>query len=275
MGALHALHATDVLDPSAVCGGLYEMLNSQSVIVDRTGIPGLLGAGERALRKKEEARKFQRDDEMHETARYDDDMIDTKHSNMLTRHEYTRRTRGCRDVMYLKPCDARRGPFAAYGGLTKHMPLNDAIKKGVLLENDGKWVVCCDIRGAAERPEQFDSMIPAMKEQFGEGCEFGECKPRMGDTEQGITFLVQVDKDAPWCRQEAKGQDQEWRGKSGEGGKGYTAAGPTGPTMMQNWEALEATGVMVQPRRSDDEWGREMVCVLRMHPVGVIEGPKT
>ena len=84
-----------------------------------------------------------------------------------------------------------------------------------------------------------------------------------------------MDKDAPWCRQEAKGQDQEWRGKSGEGGKGYTAAGPTGPTMMQNWEALEATGVMVQPRRSDDEWGREMVCVLRMHPVGVIEGPKT
>lgn len=72
-------------------------------------------------------------------------------------------------MLHLKPCDARRGPFAAYSGLTKHMTLNDAIKEVVMVENDGKWVVCCDIRGASERPEQFDSMVPAMKGQFGEG----------------------------------------------------------------------------------------------------------
>ena len=71
-----------------------------------------------------------------------------------------------------------------------------------------------------------------------------------------------MDKGAPWCRQEAKGQAQDERGKPEEGGKGYTAAGPTGPTMMQNWEAQEATGVSVEPRRADTEWGREMVYVL-------------
>ena len=212
---------------------------------------------------------------MNEMKRYDDHDMNT--NDTLTRHEHTCRTqtRGCPDTMHLKPCNARRGPFGPYNGLTKHMTLNNAITKGVLIENDGKWVVCCDFRGATERPEQFDTMIPAMRQQFGEGCEFVECKPRMGDKGQGITFLVQVDKDAPWCRQEAKGQDQEMRGKSGEGGEGDTAAGPTGPTMMHNWEAMEATGVMVDPKRADTEWGREMVYVLRMHPVGITTGPKT
>ena len=40
--------------------------------------------------------------------------------------------------------------------------------------------MCLDIKGASERPEQFDTMIPALKEQFGEGCEFGEVIPRVG-----------------------------------------------------------------------------------------------
>ena len=134
-------------------------------------------------------------------------------------------------------------------------------------------MVCCEIKGASERPEQFDTMIPALTEQFGEGCEFGECKQRMEDKGQGFTFLVKVDKDAVWCKQEARMHGKE--SKSGEGGVGYTAAGPTGPTMMPNWEAYEATGVQVEPRRQTTEWGREMVYVLRLHPVGVTEGPMT
>ena len=56
---------------------------------------------------------------------------------------------------------------------------------------------------------------------------------------------------------------------------GYTAAGPTGPTMMPNWETMEATGVTVEPNRAGTEWGREMVYVLRLHPVGVTKGPMT
>ena len=74
------------------------------------------------------------------------------------------------------------------------MTLHDAIKKGVMVESEGKWVVCCDIRGAPERPEQFDTMVSAMKEQCGEGCEFGECRQRSGDKGQGITFLVRWTK---------------------------------------------------------------------------------
>ena len=79
MGALHALHATDVLDPSAVCGGLREVfywIQDQSAIVDHEGIPGLLGGGERALQKKQEDRKLQRNDEMDATTRHDDDIYD-------------------------------------------------------------------------------------------------------------------------------------------------------------------------------------------------------
>ena len=58
MGALHTLHAGGSPDPSAVCGGLYEMINNPSVVVDHAGLPGLLGAGGRARRKKSEDRKF-------------------------------------------------------------------------------------------------------------------------------------------------------------------------------------------------------------------------
>ena len=42
-------------------------------------------------------------------------------------------------------------------------------------------------------------MIPAMKEQFEEGCRFIEATPRYMDRGEGITFLVEVEKDAPWC----------------------------------------------------------------------------
>ena len=123
MGALHALHADGSSDPSAVCGGLYEMLNSHSVVVDHAGIPGLLGASGRARRNKSEDRKIRRN---YEITRYDHDMNahGTNIVNTLTRHEHTRRTRtrGCLDVMHLKLRNTRRGPFAPYNGLTKHMP---------------------------------------------------------------------------------------------------------------------------------------------------------
>jgi hypothetical protein len=114
-------------------------------------------------------------------------------------------------------------------------------------------------------------MIPARREQFGEGCEFGEVKPRMGDRGQGVTFLVKVNKDAEWYRQEAKtnGRESTVR-KEGEG-----RTGSTGPTRMPTWEAHEATGQPVEPKRQDTEWGREVVYLLRLHPVGVAEGPMT
>ena len=65
MGALHTLHADGNSDPSAVCGGLYEMLNSRSVVVDHAGIPGLLGASGRARRRKSEDRRLRRHDDMN------------------------------------------------------------------------------------------------------------------------------------------------------------------------------------------------------------------
>ena len=40
---------------------------------------------------------------------------------------------------------------------------------------------------------------------------------------------------------------------------------------MENWEAMEATGTMVEPKRVDAEWGRALVYLLRMHPVGITE----
>ena len=116
-------------------------------------------------------------------------------------------------MMHLKPCNAHRGPFSLYGGLTRHMTLNEAIKKGVMVEQEGKWVVCCDLRGAAERPEQFDSMVPAMQEQFREGCKFQECRLRMGDKGEGIPFLVQVDKVHPGADRKPQGGHRKRGGK--------------------------------------------------------------
>ena len=46
--------------------------------------------------------------------------------------------------------------FMLYSGGNKHTTMRETLKEGVLLENEGKWLVCCEIRGAAERPEQFD-----------------------------------------------------------------------------------------------------------------------
>ena len=37
-------------------------------------------------------------------------------------------------------------------------------------------------------------MIPAMREQFGDGCRFVEAKQRYGDRGEGITFMVEVEK---------------------------------------------------------------------------------
>ena len=158
-----------------------------------------------------------------------------------------------------------------YSGLTTHMTLHAAIQQNLLTESEGKWVVCCEIKGASERPEQFDTMIPALREQFGEGCEFGEVKPRMGDRGQGVTFLVKVNKDAEWCGQEAETNGRERTVR--KDGEGRTTAGSTGPTKMPTWEAYEATGQSVEPRRQDTEWGREVVYLLRLHPVGVAGGP--
>ena len=44
---------------------------------------------------------------------------------------------------------------------------------------------------------------------------------------------------------------------------------------MATWEATEAIGETVEPRRQDTDWGREVVYLVRLHPVGVTEGPKT
>ena len=44
---------------------------------------------------------------------------------------------------------------------------------------------------------------------------------------------------------------------------------------MTTWEATEAIGETVEPRRQDTDWGREVVYLVRLHPVGVTDGPKT
>ena len=132
--------------------------------------------------------------------------------------------------------------------------------------------MCCDIlKGASDRPEQFNMMIPALREQFREGCEFREVRLRMGDRGQGITFLVKLDKDAGWCRHKAAMNGMA--GTVREEGKGCTR--PIGPTRMTTWEATKAIRETVEPRRQDTDWGREVVYLVRLHPVGVTKGPKT
>ena len=130
--------------------------------------------------------------------------------------------------------------------------------------------MCCDIKGASERPEQFDKMIPALRAQFGEGCEIGEVKPRVGDRGQGITFLVKLNKDAGWCRHEA-----EANGSAGTAMDEGEDTEHTGPTRMATWEANDAMGQPVEPKKQDTDRGREVVYLLRLHPVGVDEGPMT
>ena len=154
------------------------------------------------------------------------------------------------------------------------MTLDNAIRQNLLVESEGKWVVCCDIKGASERPEQFDRMIPALREQFGEGCEFGEVNPRMGDRGRNhITFLVTLNKDAGWCRHEA-----EANGSIGTAREEGEDTGHTGPTRMATWEANKVIGKCVEPGRidlKDTERGREVVYLLKLHPEGVDEGPMT
>ena len=48
-----------------------------------------------------------------------------------------------------------------------------------------------------------------MREQFGDGCRFVEAKQRYGDRGEGITFMVEVEKDAPWCIQEGSSKEGE------------------------------------------------------------------
>ena len=207
---MHGSIAADGFDPSAVCGSSHEVLppiRNGAVMVDHAGLPGLLGVAERARRRKPVKRKPVKRNYDNE-ARYDDNLIAFTHSSTLETPHRTR-TRKHDNAMNSRPWNARRGPFAMYSGLTTHMTLHAAIQQNLLIESEGKWVVCCDIKGASERPEQFDTMIPALREQFGEGCEFGEVKPRMGDRGQGITFLVKLNKDAGWCRHEAETNGRE------------------------------------------------------------------
>ena len=201
---VHGGIAADGFDPSAVCGLLHEapppVRNGAVIKATRAGLPELLGDDERVGSRKEVERKpveRQCDNEI----RPDDNLSALQHSSTIETHRP--RTRNHDNTMNSRTWNARRGPFATYGGLTSHMTVNEAIQQQLLVESEGKWAVCLDIKGASERPEQFDTMIPALKEQFGEGCEFGEVKPRVGDRGQGITFLVKLDKDAGWIRHEA------------------------------------------------------------------------
>ena len=55
----------------------------------------------------------------------------------------------------LTSLNIRRGPFALYNGLNRFTTMRETLNAVVLLENEaeGKWQVCCEFRGAAERPE--------------------------------------------------------------------------------------------------------------------------
>jgi hypothetical protein len=92
----------------------------------------------------------------------------------------------------------------------------------------------------------------------------------MGDRGQGITFLVKLNKDAGWCKHEA-----EAKGSVGTARDEGEVNGHKGPTRMATWEANEAIGQPVDQRRQDTDWGKEVVYLLRLHPVGVDEGPMT
>ena len=265
---VHGSIAADGFDPSAVKGLCHEArsrVRNRAVMVDPAGLPELLGVSEGA-RQRNQAVRILINGNTKNNKRTDTKLNALIHNRAID-HPYRPYTRKHEITRTLPPRVARRGPFAMYGGLTSHMTLDNAIRQNRLVESEGKWVVCCEIKGASERPEQFDTMIPALREQFGEGCEFGEVKPRMGDRGQGITFLVKVNKDASWCRHEAAG--------AGTAGDEGGANGHKGPTRMVYWEASEAIGQPVEQRRRDTDWGKEIVYMVRLHSVGESEGPMT
>ena len=92
----------------------------------------------------------------------------------------------------------------------------------------------------------------------------------MGDRGQGITFLVKLNKDADWCKHEA-----EAKGRVGTARDEGEVNGHKEPTRMATWEANEAIGQPVDQRKQDADWGKEVVYLLRLHPVGVDEGTMT
>ena len=184
---MHGSIAADGFDPSAVkglCHEAHSRVRNRAVMVDPAGIPELLGVSEGARRRNQVVR-FPMNENTKNHKRTDTKLNALIHDREID-HPYRPYTRKHEITRTLPPRVARRGPFAMYSGLTSHMTLDNAIRQSRLVESEGKWVVCCDIKGASERPEQFDTMIPALREQFGEGCEFGEVKPRMGDRGQGI-----------------------------------------------------------------------------------------
>ena len=166
---MHGSIAADGFDPSAVKGLCHEVcsrVRDRAVMVDPAGLPELLGASEGARERNQVVRNPIKKN-YYKDARNDANLNALTHSRLIETPHRTR-TRKHDNTRILPPWVACRGPFAVYSGLTTHMTLDNAIRQNLLVESEGKWVVCCDIKGASEleRPEQFDTMIPALRE----GC---------------------------------------------------------------------------------------------------------